>query len=143
MPILNAFVVSSQLMIGPRTLTIPNMLRELGRRLDAIGGYIDCVNERAELNMPKTQPPFPNRLLRRDEIERQIDQSLFSPKLNDLYRSIPRNYMGPEFIRQLLEAETAEEVRREVEAKRKVLDLDQKEFVRTLVRRKSEKSRRV
>jgi hypothetical protein len=116
------------------------MLRELNRRLDAIGGYIDCVNERAELNMPATQPPFPNRLLRRDEIERQIDQSLFAPKLEDLHCFIPANYMGPEFIRQLLEAETSEEIRREIEATRKVLDVDQREFVSTLVRRKSEKA---
>jgi hypothetical protein len=115
------------------------MLKELNRRLDVIGGYIDCVNERAELNMPKTQPPFPNRLVRRDEIERQIDESLFSPKLQDLHQFIPRNYMGPEFIRQLLEAETAEEVRRDAEATRRLLDVDQKEFVSTLVRRKSEK----
>jgi hypothetical protein len=114
------------------------MLKELNRRLDAIGGYIDCVNERAESNMPKTQPPFPNRLLRRDEIERQIDESLFSAKLQDLSRFVPRNYMGPEFIRQLLEAETDEEIRREAQAGRKVLDIDQMEFVSTLVRRKSE-----
>jgi hypothetical protein len=119
------------------------MLRELNRRLDAIRGYIDCVNERAEFNMPQTQPPFPNRLLRRDEIERQIDQSLFSAKLQDLYHFIPRNYMGPDFIRQLLEAETAEEARREVQATRNVLNLDQREFVSTLVRRKSEKAQHV
>jgi hypothetical protein len=116
------------------------MLRELNRRLDAIGGYIEGVSGRAESNMPATTPPCPNRLLRRQEIERQVEQSLFAPKLDDLYQFIPRNYMGPEFIRQLLEGKTPEETRREVQQNRKFLDLDRRELVSITVNRKSDKA---
>jgi hypothetical protein len=116
------------------------MLRELNRRLDAIGGYIDGVNGRAVSNMPATTPPHPNRLLRRQEIERQVEQSLFAPKLDDLYQFIPRNYMGPEFIRQLLEGETPEEVHGETQQNRKFLDLDVRELVSVIVNRKSRKA---
>jgi Ca2+-binding EF-hand superfamily protein len=90
--------------------------------------------------MPETAPPFPNRLLRRQEIARQIDQSLFSANLEDLYQSIPQSYMGSEFIRQLLEAETAEETRHEILETRKMFDIDQREYISIIAKRKSSKA---
>jgi hypothetical protein len=108
--------------------------------LDAIGGYIDGVNGRAESNMPATTPPCPNRLLRRQEIERQIEQSLLAPKLEDLYQFIPRSYMGPEFIRQLLEGKTRKEVQREIQLNQQFMDVDQHELVNLIVNRKSDKA---
>lgn len=85
------------------------MIEELNRRLDAISGYIDGVHQRAEDNTPESVPPFPNRYLRRKQVEQQIEQSLFSPNLKQLHESIPQNYVGPQFIRQLLEAENLED----------------------------------
>ena len=79
------------------------MIEELNRRLDAIDGYIDCVNQRAEQNMPSLTPPNPNRLLRRQYIEKQIEESLFSPNIEELHSSIPPNYSSAKFIRQLIE----------------------------------------
>ena len=116
------------------------MLQELNRRLDAIGGYIDGVNERSEANMPPLAPPYPNRLIRRQQIEKQIEESLFSPNLHELHNSIPSSYMGPEFIRQLLEAETQEEKIQEIKDNRKVFALDHKEYVSVMAQRKSEKA---
>lgn len=113
------------------------MLQELNRRLDAIGGYIDCVSERSEANMPRVAPPYPNRLLRRQEIEKQIDESLFSPDLERLHNSVPPNFIGPEFIRQLLESEIEEEV---LQDKNQEMVLDRKEYISLLAARKTEKA---
>ena len=113
------------------------MLQELNRRLDAIGGYIDCVSERSEANMPRVAPPYPNRLLRRQEIEKQIDESLFSPDLETLHNSVPPNFIGPEFIRQLLESEIEEEV---LQDKNQEMVLDRKEYISLLAARKTEKA---
>ncbi|EAY20839.1 hypothetical protein TVAG_436630 [Trichomonas vaginalis G3] len=85
------------------------MIEELNRRLDAISGYIDGVHQRAEDNTPESVPPYPNRYLRRKLVEEQIEQSLFSPNLKQLHESVPQKYVGPEFIRQLLEAENLED----------------------------------
>ena len=114
------------------------MLQELNRRLDAIGGYIDCVAERSEANMPKLSPPYPNRLIRRLEIERQVEESLFSPNLQELHDSVPKTYIGAEFIRQLVEAETEEEAAQDRKDNRKEFMIDHKEYMGLLATRKSE-----
>ena len=116
------------------------MLQELHRRLDVIDGYVCGVNERAETNMPDTSPPFPNRYLRRMEIAKQINESLFSPNLHNLHESVPRNFVGPQFIRQLLEAETREERLREEREKKKTLYLDGTEYRSLLAIRNTKKA---
>ena len=114
------------------------MLGELNRRLDAIGGYIDCVTERSEAHMPRVAPPYPNRLIRRMEIAKQIDQALFSPDLHDLHESIPETYVGPEFIRQLLESQTHAESLQDARDKNREFVLDRKEYISLLATRKSQ-----
>lgn len=114
------------------------MLQELNRRLDAIGGYIDCVSERSEANMPRVAPPYPNRLLRRQEIEKQIEESLFAPNLEELHGAVPQNFVGAEFIRQLLEAETREEALEEARERSREMVLDRKEYLSLLATRRSE-----
>jgi hypothetical protein len=104
------------------------MLTELNRRLDVIGGYIDGVNERAEGNMPKLTPPFPNRLLRRQEVAEQVEEFLFAPNLKELHESIPESYVGPEFIRQLLESGNGE-VGQFMDDWPRQFDLDRAEFL--------------
>jgi hypothetical protein len=118
------------------------MLSELNRRLDVIDGYIDCVNERAEANTPKLIPPFPNRVLRRQEVAEQVEEYLFSPNLKELHESIPENYAGPEFIRQLLESGNREGVPQNSEelARAPVYDLDRVEFINVTAIRNSEKA---
>jgi hypothetical protein len=97
------------------------MLRDLNRRLDELGAFIESVTEKAERNMPNMTPPCPNHLVRRKEIERQVAKSLFSVNLEDMFQSIPRTYASPGFVRQLLEAETPEEIRQEIVETRKML----------------------
>ena len=82
------------------------MLQELNRRLDKISGFVDGINERIENDTSDLIPPNPNRLLRRHKIESQIEENLFSADLQQLHESIPRSYIGPEFIRQLIEHES-------------------------------------
>lgn len=114
------------------------MIQELNRRLDAIGGYIDCVAERSEAHMPRVAPPYPNRLIRRMEIAKQIDESLFSPNLQSLHESVPENYVGPEFIRQLLEAQTREEAIQDIRDEKHEFVVDRKEYIGILASRKTE-----
>jgi hypothetical protein len=99
-------------------------LRTLNRRLDHLSGFIDCVTERAESNIPAVMPPDPNRLLRRQFIRKQVDESLFSPNLIELYESVPQSYAGAVFIRQLLEAETAEEIQSQMKESRRLFAAD-------------------
>jgi Glu-tRNA(Gln) amidotransferase subunit E-like FAD-binding protein len=97
------------------------MLHDLNRRLDELGAFIESVTEKAERNMPHLAPPCPNHLHRRREIERQVAESLFSVNLGEAFESVPRTYIGPAFVRQLLEAETPEEIRQEIVETRRML----------------------
>lgn len=116
------------------------MLSELNRRLDAVDGYIDGVHERSEQNMPDLQPPYPNRLIRRKIIEEQVENSLFSPNLQELYDSVPQSFMGAEFIRQLIEHESPEERRDAVIDARVTMELDRTEHTSILAERNSRKA---
>ena len=80
-------------------------MEELNRRLDAIGCYIDSVNDRNEANARAVAPPYPNRLLRRQQIKKDVDRELFSANIQDLHDSVPPNYTSAEFVRQLIEGD--------------------------------------
>ncbi|KAH0792836.1 hypothetical protein GPJ56_003246 [Histomonas meleagridis] len=110
------------------------MLEELNRRLDVIEGYVEGIHERTEQSMPEMTPPYPNRLMRRQQIERQINQSIFSPNLHELYKSVPKNYAGPEFIKQLLEAENNQSRKTK---NKKSFDIDYQEYITILAQRNS------
>ncbi|OHT05513.1 hypothetical protein TRFO_26706 [Tritrichomonas foetus] len=90
--------------------------------------------------MPEVAPPYPNRLIRRQQIAKQIEENLFSPDLQKLHESVPRNFVGPEFIRQLLEAETKEERIREAQERKKTLILDRTEYTSVLAQRNTKKA---
>jgi len=115
------------------------MLEELNRRLNAIGGYLDGVNERTQRNFPKEAPPFPNRYIRRKMVEEQIEDSLFSPNLNELHEFVPKHYCGPEFIKQLIESENVEDDPTN-NVKTSEVFLDQREFTSIMAMRNTEKS---
>lgn len=121
------------------------MLQELNRRLDVINGFVDGINERAEANMPEISPPYPNRLIRRQQIAKQIEENLFSPDLQQLYESVPHSYGSPQesaliFIQQLIENEKPEEREREEREKRKTLILDNIEYTSVLAQRNTKRA---
>jgi hypothetical protein len=99
-------------------------LRNLNRRLDHVSAFIDCVSDRAESNMPAVRPPDPNRLLRRECVRKQIEENLFSPNLVELYESVPQSYAGAVFVRQLLEAETPEEIQTQRKESQRLFAVD-------------------
>ena len=116
------------------------MLQELNRRLDVIDGYVDGVHAKAEANMPEIAPPYPNRLIRRQKIYDMVEENLFSPDLQQLHESVPRSFIGPEFIRQLIENEKPEEKKREEKEKRKTLILDSTEYTSVMAQRNTKKA---
>ena len=104
------------------------MIEELNRRLDVLSGYIDGIHERSEANMPEECPPYPNRYQRRKLIEQQVEESLFSPNLKELHESVPQKFIGPVFVRQLLEAENSEDEPEETGPNRTKIALDKTEY---------------
>lgn len=116
------------------------MLTELNRRLDVIDGYVDGVHAKAEANMPELAPPYPNRLIRRQKIYEMVEENLFSPDLQQLHESVPRTFMGPEFIRQLIENEKPEEIERDEKEKKKILLLDNTEYTSVKAKRNTKKA---
>lgn len=112
------------------------MIEELNRRLDAIDGYIDCINQRTQQNMPELTPPNPNRLIRREIIAKQIEESLFSPNLEELHNSIPSSYASPEYVRQLIENDKDDYVDHQPEK----FMLDKSEYTTIMAERNSRKA---
>lgn len=80
------------------------MLEELNRRLEVIDGYLEGVAQRCEQRAPDPTPPYPNKLGRREQVAKLIDEGLFSVDLYKVHEEYPQSYCGPEFIAQLLES---------------------------------------
>lgn len=116
------------------------MIEELNRRLSAVGGYIDGVHQRAERNMPPDGPPFPNRYHRRKLIEKKIEENVFNINLKELHESVPRTFVGPEFIRQLYEAQNSEDEELDV-PNFPCVKLDRTEYVTVQAMRTNEAAR--
>ena len=118
------------------------MIQELQRRLDAISGYIDGVHQRTIQNTPSHCPPYPNRYLRRELVEKKIEQSEYSFDLKEIQNTVPKNFCGPEFIKQLIDAENLDDESSNNSNKINIY-LDRKEFTSISALRNDENAKQI